>query len=119
MKRIEHVVLVSDPMFYLFQSDRTKNKKSVSLFTTHFFREKSRNEGQLWPPVTRPSESGTTQSIPYQLKQLSKSRLFLWAIFGLVISEVLFSENSNFQDLSVLGENYAFYHFLCHRYAKY
>ena len=26
------------------------------------------------------------------------------------------SENSDFQDLSVLGENYAFYHFVCHRY---
>ena len=44
-------------------------------------------------------------------KKLSKSRLsdpFL-GLF-LVIFEVLYSENSDFQDFSVLGENYAFYH---------
>ena len=34
----------------------------------------------------------------------------------LVISEVLYSENNDFQDLSALGENYAFYHFVCHKY---
>ena len=41
------------------------------------------------------------------------------SVFGLflVISEVLHSENSNFQDLSVLGDFYVFYHFVCHRYA--
>ena len=40
LKRIEHVVLVSDPMFYSFQSDWTKNKKVLVFFTPHFCREK-------------------------------------------------------------------------------
>ena len=57
------------------------------------------------------------REIPYLLKKLRKSRLSdrFFGLF-LVISEVLYSENSDFQDLSVLGENYAFYHFVCHRY---
>ena len=53
----------------------------------------------------------TIQNVPYLLKKLRLSDRF-FGIF-LVISEVLYSENS---DLSILGENYAFYHFVCHRY---
>ena len=47
---------------------------------------------------------------------MSKSRLSDW-FFGLflVIYEVLYNENSDFQDLSVLGEFYVFYHFVCHK----
>ena len=54
-------------------------------------------------------------TIPIQ--KLSNSRLsdHFWGVF-LVISEVLYSENSDFQELSILDENYAFYNFECHRY---
>ena len=48
---------------------------------------------------------------------MSKSQLSdrFFGLF-LVISEVLYSENSDFQELSILDENYAFYNFECHRY---
>ena len=54
------------------------------------------------------------------MKNLSKLRLSD-QFFGLylVISEVGspdYSESSNFQDLSVVGDFYALYHFVCHRY---
>ena len=35
-KRIEYGVLVSEPMFYSFQSDRTKNKKVLIFRDTEF-----------------------------------------------------------------------------------
>ena len=55
-------------------------------------------------PSGRENSPGTTFYIPCLFKNLSKSRLSDW-FFGLflVISEVLNSENSDFQDLSVLG----------------
>ena len=44
-KRIEHEVLVSEPMFDSFQSDQTKNKKVLVFLTPHMCREKS----VTWP----------------------------------------------------------------------
>ena len=69
-------------------------------------------------PSGHEDSPGTTFNIPYLFKKLSKSRLSdrFFGLF-LVISEVLYSENSNFQDFSVLGENYVFYHLVCHRYS--
>ena len=54
----------------------------------------------------------------YHTYQIIEKIAIEWSFFGLflVISEVLYSENSGFQYLSVLGENYAFYHFVCHRH---
>ena len=68
-------------------------------------------------PSGHEDSPGTIQNIPYLFKKISKSRLSD-RFFGLylVTFEVLHSENSDFKDLSVFGDYYVFYHFVCHRY---
>ena len=125
-KQIKPSVPISEPMFYSSQSDLTQIGGVTFIRNTVIALQRSGKEGQLWPPVTQPQYSepsghedspGKTFYVPYLLKKLSKSRLrdrFL-GLF-LVISEVLYSENSDFQDLRFLGDFYVFYHFVCHRY---
>ena len=53
LKQIELGVLVSEPMFFRFKAI-TKNKEVLIFCYTEFASRQSRNEGQFWPPVTRP-----------------------------------------------------------------
>ena len=96
------------------------------------------NKGQLRAAVTQPcrlptplchtysepsgheDSPGSTQNIPYLFKNLRKSRLSdpFFGIF-LVISEVGSPHYvAKLAILGVLGDFYALYHFVCHRYTK-
>ena len=79
----------------------------------------------IWHTYSEPSRHedspGTTECIQHLLKKLSKSRLmicFFWTIFGDFWGGEprLYSEISDFQNLSVLGYIYALYYYVCHRY---
>ena len=129
-------VSILESMFCSFQSDRTKNTKVLIFRDTEFASRQNSKKGAtsaacnlgfktLNPPLPYIFWTvwiwGFTRYHPKYTIPIQKIEKFAieWSVFGLflMISEVLYSESRNFQDLIVLGENYAFYHFVCHIYS--
>ena len=123
-------------MFYWFQIDQTKIG-GVTLILYGLFTTQQMSKRGLTSAGRNPAFKTPYTPFPIHIlnrldmrirhvsckiyhtykKNLRKSRLSdrFFGLF-LVISEVLYSKNSDFEAFSVLGENYAFYHFVCHRY---
>ena len=139
LKRIEHGVLVLEPMVYSFQSNRTKNKKVLIFHYTEFASPKISKRGLTsagrnsalktpYPPLPNIFWTlwtwGFTRyhlmySIPIEkIEQIAIELSVFWAFFGDFWGREpdLHSEFSDFQNLSVFSNFLAWNHIVCHRY---